>query len=254
MTDNAKSPLTVVAEGLTEVKDHLHEILTEPEHSSILLYAKGALGAMINRFHFLAGTTPTASTTEQFPPVTNFMGEELTLPKPIKPENLSPDELERDLFVDKVNRLYATIQTIPVDGVLNSYTLPEDQLVIRGVAKRAGLEGYEDREINPAFISDICDAIKAKDARSVQETQIEAELANQTKLAGLQPQLQDAINIGNRLDEELVNANKEVDEANTETKLKKAHAKVREIKAQIEPNAKLRLKLMTEINNLNLKS
>jgi hypothetical protein len=254
MTDKERNPLTFVAKGLTDVKEGIASILTGPEHSSHLMYANGALDAMINRFHFLGGSLPAANPVTQFPPVTNFMGEELVLPKPIKAEDLSPDELETELFRDKVERLYATIQSIPADGLLNTYTLPEDQLVIRGVAKRAGLEGYEDREITFGFIDDIAGAIKKKEAKSAQENEIEKELAGQTKYAELHPKLQDAISTGERLAADLTKANEELADANTESKKAKAQKKVDSLQVDVEANVELQLKLEDEIKKLNLKS
>src|SRR5699024_7014201 len=66
--------------------------------------------------------------------------------------------------------------TLSPEGILNDYTLPEDQLVIRGVAKKAGIANYEDIELNIPSLEAIAQAIRENEKGEAQEKKIEQEL------------------------------------------------------------------------------
>lgn len=165
---------------LTAAKVEATETIKEAdEHGHLTIIIGTNMERLINQLAFVAGVSIGSTEKVDFPPVTNFMGEEITVPKPIKEEDYSVDEFEVKSFVDKVNRLYNEIESIAPEGVLNSYTIPEDQMVLRGVAKKAGVEGYEDRVINESFINDIVTAKKAKEQDEAKQREIDAQLAAQ---------------------------------------------------------------------------
>ena len=118
-----------------------------------------------------------------FKPITNFMGEKIEIAKPINPADLQPTNPEKEKFIEKVNKLYTQFTTLAPEGILNGYTIPEDVLVLRGVAKRAGVENFEERPLTSQFIEDIALAIGIKAEEEVTQKKIEKELAKQGKTA-----------------------------------------------------------------------
>lgn len=164
---------------LQKAKSDVEKTLSAKEHSTLLLGITAGFNKISNKLAFLSGVNINQDSKRKFDPITNFMGEDLSIPEPIKEDDLSPSEKEKAVFISKVDKLYASIDTIAIDGLLNDYKLPEDVLVIRGIAKRAGVEGYEDKEISVKFIEEIIAAKKQKEADDAEQTRIEEELKKQ---------------------------------------------------------------------------
>lgn len=175
-TAPAENPLKKVIDLLLKGKAEVNQLLKDAEHGMTLLGFNADIDRIVNRLAFLSGHEVQSATTEEFPPVTNFMGEEIKVVKDLKPEDLQPGQEERQQFVNKVEKLYAEFDTLHPEAILNNYTLEEDKLIIRGVAKRAGIEDYEDRAINLSFIEEIAKAIKDKAAGNEQQERIDEEL------------------------------------------------------------------------------
>jgi hypothetical protein len=171
-TATAKKAASII----NDAKKNAVKILNQGGHGMLAITVSSNLEQVINRLNFITGTSMRGEKAPKFKPVTNFMGEDITLPTPIKEEDLSPDQAERKAFLDKVEKLYKQFDTIPPEGILKDYTLPEDVLVIRGVAKRAGVEGYEDRPMDVAFMKDIAEGIESKAAEEAKQKEIEEEL------------------------------------------------------------------------------
>lgn len=169
-----------VASKITELKDFANTEYNDAQASQLKLRLNTDLDKLLNHLNFLSGTEPIIQSTEpMFKPLTEFMGDPITLPKQIKPEDLQPSDADRELYLQKVNKLYEEIDTIAEQGILNSYTIPEDVMVLRGVAKKAGIEGYEDRPIDEAFINNIVKAKAAKIAGDKQQQEIDRKLKEQ---------------------------------------------------------------------------
>lgn len=178
MEANQSNIIKQAAEIILVAKKEVKALLDQLPLSNLSLATEPALQAIINRLFFLSGTPqlPETNGVVEFPPVTNFMGEEITYPKQVKLEDIKASDYERTIFLDKVTRLYGEIISVSPQGILNSYTLPEDILVLRGVAKKAGIEGFEEREINLRFIEDIAAGILAKEKETALESKINAQL------------------------------------------------------------------------------
>lgn len=170
----SNNPIEQTAEMLTSAKDYASEYLEG--NPSVLLLVTSSLTQLINKLNFMIGRQMVSTPAEEHPPITNFMGEEITYASKIKKADLTPEQADREAYRNKVERLYTQIGSIAPQGLLNSYTLPDDQIVIRGVAKLAGVEGYEDREIDEDFLEDIDIAIKKKAADEAALAEIERKL------------------------------------------------------------------------------
>jgi hypothetical protein len=163
-------------EILLKTKEALRDLFSDPLHASIALMAEHQLDQLINRFHFLGGSAPVVTPTEQFPPITSFMGEEITR-KEVKPADVIPASDEKQIYIDKVEKLYDTFPQMHADTILNSYTIPEDVLVLRGVAKKAGVKNYHNKSLTVQFIEEIKEGIAAKAAEAEEKRLFEEELA-----------------------------------------------------------------------------
>jgi hypothetical protein len=171
---------------LKETQTKLGEILgADTQHHMLNLNMNTQLENLINKLSFLSGTPYNRAVPagQDFPPVTNFMGEEISIPKKISRADLTPEKADELSFVEKVNNLYTLWNTIPYDGILNSYHSDADKLVIRGVAKMAGVDGYEDREVNVKYLEDVTEALQSKAANDDEERRIDAELKAQEQAA-----------------------------------------------------------------------
>ncbi len=172
-------------DSLQKVKKDLNETLKDQKHVMILLGFNADIDRLINRFAFLSGQEVKPSSNEEFLPVTNFMGEEIKPIKELKPEDITPGDEERQIFINKVDRLYADFDTIEPEGILNAFKIADYQIILRGVAKRAGVDGYEDRGINLTFIEEIGKAIKQKTADELEQKEIEEKINNGSASDGL---------------------------------------------------------------------
>lgn len=157
-------------------KLQLQELLSGPEFSTISLTTSSTLDQLMNRLHFLGGTTPNVTPSEQFLPITNFMGEEISR-KEVTKADIIPEDSEKKIFVDKVESLYDVFNQMHPDKILSSYTLPEDILVLRGVAKLAGVKSPGIKKITVQFIEEIKEGIKAKAKEAEDKARFDAEFA-----------------------------------------------------------------------------
>lgn len=131
---------------------------------------------LLNRLYHLSGRRSKVAKVKKFGPVTDFLGEKIEVQQPVKPEDLTPDEAEKLAYRTKVKNLLSIIDTVPAIGVLHSHHLPEHQLIIRGVAKLLGIEDYDTQPVDIAFIEEIQEAVKARQAHASQELELERSL------------------------------------------------------------------------------
>lgn len=156
----AQQAFTEALSVLTAARAEIIEILAE-DGSTATISLKTGLDRMVNQLNFLTGNKlQTQVIKEEFKPVTDFMGSPIVRKLPVDEANLSPKELERQQFIQKVNDLEASIDDRENKDILDSFSSAEDQLVIRGVAKRAGLDDYKTAEINADYLDMIREGLE----------------------------------------------------------------------------------------------
>lgn len=178
-----QSPVAHVIEILNQATDECRDILSAPEHGSFALMVAGTIKTLISRLSVSSGGVTASADAPALKPITNFMGEEISLPKKVTVADLKPDDAEKQAFIARVNQLYGVFNTIAPEGILNDYSRQEDIYVLRGVAKRAGVEDYADHEVNLGFIEVIGEAIKTKEANAKEQADIDSKLADDKKNA-----------------------------------------------------------------------
>ena len=159
-TEKLKQALSI----LEDAKAQVSEILTDNESSAILLRVNAGMNSGITALSHAAGSANTAfATAIESKPITNFMGKKIgKSPVTVTEDQITPEEHEKNIYKGKVEKLYSEILRIESTDVLKNYTIPEDVLVLRGVAKRAGVKEF-DGELNVSFVDAIKDAIIEKE-------------------------------------------------------------------------------------------
>lgn len=165
---------------LVDAKENVLEVLNEKDHGLTVITVQSGLDKLINKLSFLSGMAQEAprDASARFEPVTEFMGESILRASEVTKEELNPKDLERKRFVERVDNLESSIETMTTEKVLDSHTTPEDQNVLRGVAKRAGLEDYRDGDINEAFVEKIRRGLVEQRDYKQAKTQTEKRIAN----------------------------------------------------------------------------
>lgn len=227
------TPIEEASKLISSTQTQLKKLLGTGEYSHLWLGLDAHLTRMGNQLQHLSGQQFDAPVQEEYEPITNFMGEEIAYKDEIKVEDLDPEEAERAIFLDKVDRLYLQFDTIEPDGILNSHTTPEDVLVVRGVAKKAGVEGYEERELTIPFIEAISKAIKAKAQGDAKEKQMEEELQKQNKIVDLQERIKTATDKKAGLATELEEYTEKLKTATTDKEKKKVQEAITAITGEI---------------------
>jgi hypothetical protein len=178
----------LAAEVLEDAMDEIKALLSDPNSQLIYVGIHAALQKQANRLHFLGGSTPKHGISDQeYKPITEFMGEKIEHRKEVNFEDLEPGEADRLQYVEKVNSLYAELPTLSLRGVLHSMTITDDILVLRGVAKKAGMQDFEDAVITEEYLEKVVKAINERNAFEAQEKSIHAQLEANKQKAGEAP-------------------------------------------------------------------
>lgn len=164
MSKPVQECLNIVAEA----KNKCIQLLTGTPHVNNILELNALFTRIETKLTYMGAVTEpdlaTKSLEQQmFQPITNFMGEEIVVSKPINKAQLSPKQDEVLKFQNDVTALYAGIRTMEPGQVLRAHPLPEHILIVRGVAKRAGVDDFASAVWNEKFIEDIQLAIELKE-------------------------------------------------------------------------------------------
>jgi hypothetical protein len=101
---------------LVKTNAEISELLKGPELQMIGLSVTTDLNRITNRLNHLGGLSINLAEKIEFPPVTNFMGEDITTPKEVTREQLSPLPDDVKILKEKVDRLYLVFDTIAAEG------------------------------------------------------------------------------------------------------------------------------------------
>lgn len=160
---------------LKETKDTVNALLSEPKYRGLKISIETKIQVCINQLSGAAGIRLDNKTVKRFEHMKPVQKTEVTK------NDLTPEITEQRVFANKVAKLYKAIDTLDPTSLIADHTAPNEQLVIRGVAKKAGLEDYESADITEEFIDKISAAIKEKAATEKSEQAIEKKLSQQKK-------------------------------------------------------------------------
>jgi hypothetical protein len=245
-----QTPLQIVSEILLQAREDIAMVLTDTTHQNILLSVTSNLTRLANQTAHLGGITIKQVTPVDFPPVTNFMGEPIIRPKEIKEADLEPEKSEVEILQAKIQKLYDSWDSLAHEGILNAYTLPEEQLVIRGVAKWAGVPNYEDATLNLHFLEKITRAMKQSKQEKKTIAGIEEQLQKQEEIVKLQSRITDVDKKIVDLNTDLAEASEELAQATTDAAKKKGTNKVSGLKDEITAAHNLKQELIDRLKEL----
>lgn len=177
-------PVESCLQIITKAKQEVNKLLTGTEHTNNLLEINSHFQRLEAKMRFMGAVTEPElngkSKEEMFPPITNFMGKKIEVSKRVDRTQLKPKEDEKNKFRQDVQKLYDTIIDMEPSQVLNAHKLPEHIMIVRGVAKIAGVEDFDTKEMNVPFIEEIQLAVEMKGEQEVAQTKID-------KAAGKKP-------------------------------------------------------------------
>lgn len=164
---------------LKDAKDKCTEALSEPHEGSVLLGITSSLDKSIGKVAFHAGEDAhTGVVVDNFPPITNILGEKVEAVQLVKEEaaKLTPDE-QRE-YKKKIRKLYKEWDTIDPRHLLDSHLGTPDEIDLRAVAKMAEYPGAAVEDLNIKFVENVTKAMKAKVKKAKEDLETE-EMINQ---------------------------------------------------------------------------
>jgi hypothetical protein len=174
-----QNTLVTVQEILVDTRETLCKLLEGHDHIRIQIKTKFDL--MINNLGFLNGKASTSlAPRSPLRPMTEFMGTPIKREAKVTEETLTPDEQRRKEFGEKVDKLEGSFAEMTNEAIMDSYK--GDDLPIRGVAKRAGLEKFSRKDvptISSTFLDDIRTALAAQKVFSQNKLKIGQDIENQ---------------------------------------------------------------------------
>lgn len=175
MSQPVQQSLQVVKAARAEV----NKILTGTEGGLQLLELNNFFQRIETRLVFMGAVTEpdnVKAIKDDHPPITSFMGKKVEIRKGTSAQDIKLDDDEKKIFLAKVDKLWANIHSLGSESVLNAYTQPGDVLVLRGVAKRAGIEDFEKQELNISFVDQIKKGVAKKNEEKGKQSFIDKTL------------------------------------------------------------------------------
>lgn len=151
------SKYALVADILTKAKEEINVLLIDPQDQAHRLRLEHALDRESNYLSLITGTGDIATKpTNKLGPATSIAGEKIERPKLIVAKDLEPKDEKIEVLKAQVNEAYGIFLTTESKELLKL-----DHLVLKGVAKKAGLNPKElPAKLNVKAIEEIKAAIK----------------------------------------------------------------------------------------------
>lgn len=149
-----------------QAQQDINQTLGDPLHVHNRLTINGFFDRIMKRLEFMGGFLEPSEEhlpVKKFPPITNFMGKELQFAQKVTQADLNPKRAAAELLRAKVQKLWDEFIALGPQAVLRSYTNADDVMVVRGVAKWAGVKNYETNAMTVPFMEAIAAGIKAKE-------------------------------------------------------------------------------------------
>jgi hypothetical protein len=172
-------PIQQAIDIIKEARAEINKLLSEPETRHNLLEINSHFTRIESRLSFMGGILEPEKkngSKNRFPPMTSFMGTKLDTVKPLKNDDLTPSEERRKKFIDRVNKLWNEIGNLNPENILTSYRIEDDIMVLRGVAKRAGINDYETRDLVKDFVVEIQEAVEKKKKENAKQKDIDQKV------------------------------------------------------------------------------
>ncbi len=183
-------PMQEALQLLLDSRVKILALLQQTHYTNLQVSVDNNLNQLIHFFRHTTGAADTTlgnDSTISFGPLSSFMGEPVHAPTAIDVTLLTPSVEERELLKQKVLQLEASIENSDNDVVINSYALPEDELVLRGLAKKLEITGYETSPIDYDFINAIRAAVVTNKPIEQKEHMLNHAIADKDDLVSKKP-------------------------------------------------------------------
>lgn len=170
--------MTNVSQAVQVLVDAKSEVMALLDKNNLTAISiEHGLDRLINKLKFLDGQSLDSGRVQTvFGPITEFMGEKINYPVKIAEEEIVPEPTAVELFVKKVDEFQEQLPILDSAKVIDSYKTKEDLKVIRGAAKRAGLEDFKTAEITVDYVDQIKAGLAAKIAEKAKTDKVNADL------------------------------------------------------------------------------
>lgn len=169
MKEKYQKAFEVLSKALKEVDDIL-------KGTPLYLIVITSLTKIVNRLSRHTSNSLVSNNSEKkSKPLTKIMGQ--AIPQRKVNDTVPSVELsDKELFKEKVEAYFLEFPTLSTESIFNRLIGPLDAAVLRGVAKKAGVQDFETHDINVSFVEKIQKGIKALSDLDEQELEIEQQL------------------------------------------------------------------------------
>lgn len=122
-----------------------------------------------------------ASTHDIHQPVATVMGQPVIHRQPVKIEDTTPTNIERENYLRDVEETLTNFDNLTDDQIFSKCKLPGGEIVIRGIAKKLELPHYSSGEINTLFVKAIRDKIAHNAEQEKKLKDAEAAISGSTE-------------------------------------------------------------------------
>jgi hypothetical protein len=144
--------------------------------STTVIMVEHGMNTLLNRLKFQLGEGLVIPGTVQFPPLNKVDGQSFIKEDPV--EASTPVKEEVDILKQKVADFEQNLPELTNDVILKSYKNKADKLIIRGLAKKAGVPEYETAKIDELFLNAIRDGLSnGKEVVKLDKAAILAQIA-----------------------------------------------------------------------------
>ena len=170
-------PVQDLLQQTQELQKNYKMLLTGTQLAQTLPFFDELLRRMITKLTYMGAVTEAddfKKPNDMFPPI--ILNDDDKNKLKVGKADMDPKEAEKKAFLFSVDKLYSELPGLNPHSIIQSYTMPEHQLIIRGVAKKAGVEDFDKKEITVAFLEEIILAIELKEEENDKIAGINAAL------------------------------------------------------------------------------
>lgn len=160
MAHPKESEIKQAIAAIQEAELKVDKLLSDASLSTVKIGVLHGLRQTYNRLAGIAGiaTYGSDSTSNVLQQPTSIFGQPINRPEPVKPANFQPTDPEKEALRERIKAFSSQIDKGDDSNLLKIVHQPQGELVVRGAAKLAGLQDWQEAELNVEFIQRIRDA------------------------------------------------------------------------------------------------
>lgn len=179
MAHPKESEIKQAIAAIQEAELKVDKLLTTADLSIAKIGVLQTLRQAYNRLAGLAGiaTYGSDSTSTVLEQPTSIFGLPVNRPEPVAPANVQPTDPEKEALRERIAAFTDRIADGDDSDLLKVIHQPQGELIVRGAAKLAGLEDWQEAEVNTLLIQRIRAAYTEADEAAQEEAKAKAAAA-----------------------------------------------------------------------------